>query len=348
MPKQSKIKSPVTRPGTQATEPDILGNFVCSRCGRTYRKQRVNFPVSQSPLFAKNNGYSPICGICLDAMFNKYKDILGSEEAAAKRTCMKLDIYWNEKLFASTRKSINVEANTSLIRAYIGKTNLVRYLGKTFDDTLLEESEVWKAAEEAQRKGTIDNDACDGVPRLEDVEFWGDGYTAREYDLLNKKYDQWVDGQDTDEELPVGTSTLYRQICTLEMQINRNMIAGRPTEAAINQLNNLIGSVNARPNQSKDDGAGGSFDSLPFGVGIRIFENNKPIPKPLPQLEDVDGIVKYITVWFLGHLCKMLHIKNTYCKMYEEEIERLRVDRPELEGEDDESVFNNIFGDTEL
>ena len=284
-------------------------------------------------------------------MFNRYKDLLGGEDVAAKRVCMKLDIYWNENLFRATRSSLKEEANSSLIRAYISKTNLVRYRGKTFDDTLLEEAEVWQAAEAARQKELADNlHAMDnGAPRLEDVEFWGDGYTAREYALLNRKYEQWV-GDRTDEngeqdELPVGTSTLYRQICTLEMQINRNMIAGKPTESAINQLNNLIGSVNAKPVQSKDDGAGGSFDSMPFGMGIRIFENNKPIPKPLPQLEDVDGIVRYISIWFLGHLCKMLHIKNTYCKMYEDEIERLRIDRPELEGEDDEAVFNNIFGD---
>lgn len=41
----------------------------------------------------------------------------------------------------------------------------------------------------------------------------------------------------------------------------------------------------------------------------------------------------------------MLGIRNTYCKLYEDEIARLRVERPELEAEDDEGVFNDIFGD---
>ena len=40
----------------------------------------------------------------------------------------------------------------------------------------------------------------------------------------------------------------------------------------------------------------------------------------------------------------MLGIKNTYCKLYEEEIDKMRVDRPEYEDEDDETVFNDIFG----
>lgn len=41
----------------------------------------------------------------------------------------------------------------------------------------------------------------------------------------------------------------------------------------------------------------------------------------------------------------MLGIRNTYCKLYEQEMARLKVERPETEAEDDESAFNDIFGD---
>ena len=58
----------------------------------------------------------------------------------------------------------------------------------------------------------------------------------------------------------------------------------------------------------------------------------------------MDGIVRYISIWFLGHLCKMLGIKNTYCKLYEDEMARLKVERLESEDEDDEGAFNDIFG----
>jgi len=40
----------------------------------------------------------------------------------------------------------------------------------------------------------------------------------------------------------------------------------------------------------------------------------------------------------------MLGIKNTYCKLYEEEMEKRRVERPDLDDEDDEGAFNEIFG----
>ena len=281
-----------------------------------------------------------MCGTCVDAMTAKYKEDLGDETEAAKRICMKFDIYWNERLFDVVRRS---SMNGSMIRSYISKTNLYKYANKTYDDTISEEREA--EAARLREAGLPDPNApADEVPNPEDVEFWGEGFTVREYGTLNRKYAEWTKGL-SDEDLTIGTVTLYRQICTLEIVIARNTAAGKPTESSISQLNNLLGSVNAKPIQKKNDEADANFDNLPFGVGIRMCENTQPIPKPLPQLEDVDGIVRYITIWFLGHLCKMLHIKNTYCKMYEEAIEKLRVDRPDLEDEDDESVFNNIFGD---
>jgi hypothetical protein len=39
----------------------------------------------------------------------------------------------------------------------------------------------------------------------------------------------------------------------------------------------------------------------------------------------------------------MLGIKNSYCKLYEEELAKIRVERPEYEDEDDETLFNDIF-----
>ena len=39
----------------------------------------------------------------------------------------------------------------------------------------------------------------------------------------------------------------------------------------------------------------------------------------------------------------MLKIKNSYSKLYEDEIARLRVERPEYTAEDDEDFFQDVF-----
>lgn len=97
-----------------------------------------------------------------------------------------------------------------------------------------------------------------------------------------------------------------------------------------------------KPAQQKNDGDG-ALENTPFGVWVRKWENQRPIPEPDPELKDVDGIIRYISIWFLGHLCKMLGIKNAYCKLYEDELAKMRIERPEYEDDDDETMFNNIF-----
>jgi len=42
----------------------------------------------------------------------------------------------------------------------------------------------------------------------------------------------------------------------------------------------------------------------------------------------------------------MLNIRNGYSKLYEDEMARLRVERPELDEEDDDALFNDIFMDS--
>ena len=39
----------------------------------------------------------------------------------------------------------------------------------------------------------------------------------------------------------------------------------------------------------------------------------------------------------------MLGIKNSYCKLYEDELAKMRIERPEYDDEDDETMFNDIF-----
>ena len=175
------------------------------------------------------------------------------------------------------------------------------------------------------------------------VEFWGTGFEPLFYAELDRKYKQWT--EDRPKPLPKAEEALYKQICILEATINRDVALGKAIESKTNTLNNLLGSLNEKPSQKKEDDAStAAFDSLPFGVGIKMYEGKKPIKDPDPEFKDKNHIIKYVTTWVLGHLCKMLRIKNTYSKLYEEAIEQYRVERPDLAEEDDETLFDDIFG----
>lgn len=181
------------------------------------------------------------------------------------------------------------------------------------------------------------------APTKEMIRFWGTGFTPDLYCKLQRRYETWTANKG---ELDQTQEALYRNVCILEETINRNMMAGKPIEASTKALNETLGALNEKPVQKDQKDAGDvAFDSHPFGVGIKMCENTRPIPEPDPMFQDVDGVVKYITTWFLGHLCKMLGIRNSYCKLYEQEMERLRIERPEFESEDTETLFNDIFTD---
>lgn len=319
--------------------------FYCYRCGMAFSRQKGYFPVSHSPMY-RGIGYLPFCNDCIDTLFDEYKQSLGSDREAMRRLCMKLDLYWHDSIFDMVERTAGVN---SKVRSYIGKTNIIRYIDKSYDDTVEEEERNGIAAarqEERVQTGYLPEDDAqeENIDIPEDVIlFWGPGYTPKMYLELEERKKYWLSRFPVGYNFDIGEEALIRQICNLEIDINHDRAAGKSIDKNVNTLNTLLGSANLKPAQKKSEEADAELDNMPFGVGIRKWENTRPIPEPDPELQDVDGIVRYISIWFLGHLCKMLGIKNTYCKLYEDEMERLRVKTPEFEDEDDESMFNNIF-----
>ena len=233
-----------------------------------------------------------------------------------------------------------------MMTGYIARVNGLKQAGKSYDDTLREENAMWEwnatlGSEPTPQPVAHQHEAEDVASVIEVpedvIEFWGSDFEPEFVMKLDKRYKQWTDGAELDK----GSVSLYKQICILEEMINRDAAEGKPVDKNMNMLNTLLGSLNQKPVQKKE--ADSSSDNTTFGEWIRKWENLRPIPEPDPELRDVDGIVRYITVFFFGHLARMLGIKNAYSKLYDEEIAKLRVDRPEFDGDDDETMFNEIF-----
>lgn len=317
---------------------------ICRKCGVAYSgKVSLNFATSYAQLY-RGSGHLPYCRSCVNEIFEKYYLSCKDAKKAVRQTCRKLDLYWSESIYeyAAVRSS-----SRSVITAYMTRANSKQYLGKSYDDTLIEEGTLWEPANPATITGIgIVGQEEDIYVEPEIREFWGADFAADFVLKLDKRYKDWTDGQ---EDLDRGSISLFKQICILEETIARDAAAGRAVDKNMNTLNTLLGSANLKPVQKKDDVAGGSVDASPMGVWIRRFENERPIPEPDPELRDVDKIVRYIQVFFLGHLAKMLGKTTVYSKMYEDEIARLRVESPDMsrEYDDDEEFFENRFGATE-
>ena len=119
---------------------------------------------------------------------------------------------------------------------------------------------------------------------------------------------------------------------------------GKPVDKLINTLNTVLGSANLKPTQKKED-ADAELEKMPLGVGIQKWEYSRPLPPTPKEKRDVNQVIKNITTWYLGHACKMVGIRNSYCKMYEDAMAKLRVENPDHADEDDETLLNSVIGD---
>lgn len=302
--------------------------YACPTCGKKYVKLDGNFPASQSELYAGWDYHIPICRNCLDKIFEHYTTVYGGDEdLAIRRICEKFDIYYTVSLLNASRKT---SKNRSRIHNYISKANLIQYKDKTYDTTLDEEKRegIVETLEDVKESKKL---------KLKTVKFFGTGFEDDDYIFLEDEYLDWT----TRHECNTKTQEeVFKQICYVQLDILKAKRAGNPTKDLIRTLQDLLATANLQPKQTKDNTLA---EQNTFGTLIRKWENERPIPEPDEEWKDVDGIVRYITVYFLGHLCKMMGIKNSYSRLYEEEMSKYKVEKPEYE-DDDEALFDAVFG----
>lgn len=315
--------------------------IVCCKCGEAYGRKKGNFPVSHSQLH-KGSGYMPYCSKCIEKLFNGYIMSGATTKDAVRQMCRKLDLYWNQSIFNTVERT---STTRSIMTSYLTKINGVKYAGRSYDDTLIEEGRLWSWAQSSDTETDLAVDlnvATDESSEEVDqslVDFWGSGYATSFYAELERRYKDWT------EDLPVAAPSersLYKQICLLEATIARDSAQGKAIDKNVNALNTLLGSMNLKPAQRKDE-ADIELERMPLGVGIQKWEYSRPLPETPKEKKDICGTIKNITTWYLGHACKMVGLRNSYCRMYEEAMEELRVKHPEFDDEDDDTVLTDIF-----
>lgn len=324
---------------------------VCRKCGLAYGRLKGYFPICYAYLY-KGNGYLPYCSDCCRKMYDAYYTECGDSRLAARQMCRKLDLYWNDTIFEQAARKTGTR---TMFQNYLAKLNNAAYAGKSYDDTLREENTLWvygtwvEPKEPAEPEDHDDDGITISSAQIEltdeIIAFWGPGYTPDMYRELEQRLRYYRSQMGEDTQTDLGTEMLLRQIASLELDINKARASGASTEKMVTSLNAMLSNL-------KKPQKGAAVDTVnpntPFGVWIKRWENEKPVPEPDEELQDADHLIKYITVWFFGHLCKMLGIKNSYCKMYEDEIARLRVERPEYDEEDDDTFLNDLFGGVDL
>lgn len=191
-PKTKKVPIRKTTPSPAKTSREAGDRYYCAVCGSSHASQQGYFIPTQSPIWAGNNGYAPICKQCGGRLFEHYQMAYGGDTPKAiRRMCMLLDIYYNA---ADVELAISSKINgRSEFEKYMARTKIGGSVGKTFDTSIDEERQgitptfsfITNDFMESEYEKSI---IPDGKKLIDSYERWGTGLEPSDYPLLDGHY----------------------------------------------------------------------------------------------------------------------------------------------------------------
>lgn len=304
----------------------------CTRCGK--ERQEANrgrfFFSSRSELYKGNDGYMHICRSCQKELFKLYYEETQNLLEATHIMCQKLDLYYDEGFVGAHNGGVSLDGFWG---TYMKNISLPQCRYKTYEDYRREQRNkvVIDSKErliEAKENGLLVTDKA--------VDFFGVGFTPQDLQFLVDDYNDWITRHECNTK---AQEEVFKDLAVANLK-KRSAAAKndqKAYESAVNTFQKVLETANLQPKQTKGvDTTIAEANTL--GTLIEKWENDNPIPETDPEFEDVDGIKKYINVWFFGHLCKMLGIKNDAAAEYEREKAKYDVVKPaELDDDDDEN-----------
>ena len=290
----------------------------CTRCDSN------EFYLSKSDVNKKTEKMT-ICKSCLEEYYQEYVKKHDSYKKALWYLCRKFDLPFSHSAYTGA-ESHSKKTKWTIVQSYF---KMLNSFGKNNNyGTCFDESDQYEEIENDCSVNVIIDEDFEVTPEM--VGFWGSNYSKSEYYYLENDLSRLVSSYECDS---YAQETLFKDIALQNLTIKKKRETGEDVNKDLEARGKLLGDANIKPAQ--ESGANAS-DQLTYSVLIKKWENEEPIPEPDEEWKDVDGIGKYIRVWFLGHICKMMGITNEYSKEYEDEMENLRVNIPSKEFNIDE------------
>lgn len=306
----------------------------CSHCGEWKNTSTGFYASDKSPDGVEHYACRDcILNECTD--YDKKTGIRTDNRDKTIKTFKKLDWYFNEPTYNEQLKIIS-EGTGEKVRGTAAQQWIVMCRSlKQYKNLDFSQSEF------VDENNEVLELTSNRKPRKEIIKLFGSGFTTDDYLYLQDQYDSWCARTQVDTK---SQQTYIVRICFKLLDIYKAQLAGKDTEKLDKSLNDLLGAANLQPRQNVGNAA---TDSLTFGQLIEKWENEEPIPEPSDEFKDVDGISKFLRIWFKGALSRALNLDNGYSKEYDEYIDEYTVKPPEYMGDDgegDENIYTKIFG----
>jgi hypothetical protein len=302
----------------------INDKIICSSCGK--EKEHKEYYVSNSPFHVHTNRLH----VCKECIWN----FIGDDVSKLKLSLRMLDKPFLVDLLKSSQDEAE-KTNKNPIKIYMKNVGMPQYKNHTWDDSSFDDFKSSKKIT-SQKKilEEIEEDIDLSIDEVKYLKsFWGKGFELEDLIWLQTEYEDWTNRYECDSK---GMETLIQEICLQQLDIKTRRANGEKVDQQLKTLQDLLGSSNLKPVQETGANA---VEQESFGTLIKKFENERPIPEPDERWKDVDGISKYLKVWFLGHLARMVGLENPYQKEYDEEVNKYKIELDENEEDDDNDIL---------
>lgn len=277
-------------------------------------------------------GVYPKCKRCVmmevEQRVNK-NDPPNITKESVQRVLQDMDLPYIDKFYTQCVTNIDEGTRESAIghpfSAYLSTIkSLNQYKDKKWKDSVFGETEEMVEGNYSIRKN---------IRKL-----FGAGRSDEDYLFLQNTYDDWASRTQVDSK---SQEVYVTRICCKLLEIWKAERAGKDTGKLDASLNDLMAAANLQPKQNVGNAA---TDSLTFGQLIEKWELEEPIPDPEPEFKDIDGIGKYIRVFFKGHLAKALGFDNAYSREYDDFMKQYTVNKPSYtDTETSEDIYSALF-----
>ena len=312
----------------------IINNDVllCPKCGK-WQATTTSFYMDKRYVTDR----FPICKKCIMMMVeqrNKEDDLPNETRESVQAALQLLDRPFDSDFYDECVKGaiddVREKRRSSPFATYITSIlSLPNWRGMTWKD-----SKFGATGEE----GTEDIRLVQKTIKAGRKRF-GASYTDEELMFLENEYQDWLFRYECNTK---AQEEVFENLSVAKLLQRRALASGKSTKDIDAQIQNWMNTGNIMPRQNTMDSLS---DAQTFGTLIQKWEETKPIPEPDPDLKDVDKIGKYVDVFYRGHSAKMFGLDNTFSHLYENEMAKYTVKKPEYnEEEDSEVVFERIFG----
>ncbi|ALS22297.1 hypothetical protein [Paenibacillus naphthalenovorans] len=292
-------------------EKDTVEKIKCQNCGKLKASTSVNYYMNGHPLF--NWDKFEVCKECT----NSYIGEKGSE-GYLHRVYSMLALL-DKPFLADLWKQRGEEW-----QRYIPTlSSMKQYKELTFKDSIFLNS---------NSISDTDNNSFDEITLHEDdlselIEYWGRGYSDEDYRYLEEEKIKLMSSFECPD---YGMEMIMRDICFINLDIEKlrqNKKGSKEIGNLIKTRSDLMNDAKMKPIQATGADAN---DQLSFGVLVKKWENDRPIPKGLD-----DEMKNYIDTFMIGHLAKMEGLNNEMTEKYDKALSEYTIDFNELNKNDE-------------